>query len=221
MVWRPTDRYRTRLAFSLLCLLPGALLAQQQGQGNLLRPGEFICCNDSDGRRTCGDIIPPQCVARSYKIYNQHGLLVREVGPPLTPEEKARARELARQQRLAEIAAQEQKRKDLALLETYTSLEDIDRMQARAEEDVRKAIGQAQTRVNESRQRRLKFENEAEFYPNRPLPPEVAKGLRDEDAEIKSQNELIEAKQRELTQIREKYAEDRRRYLELSRRPKR
>ena len=148
-------------------------------------------------------------------------MLVREVGPPLTPEEKARARELARQQRLAEIAAQEQKRKDLALLETYTSLEDIDRMQARAEEDVRKAIGQAQTRVNESRQRRLKFENEAEFYPNRPLPPEVAKGLRDEDAEIKSQNELIEAKQRELTQIREKYAEDRRRYLELSRRPKR
>lgn len=221
MAWSAADRpCLTGLFWATICLLPGPGWAEPP-QGNALRPGEFICCHDNDGRRTCGDLLPPQCAGRAYKVYSQHGTVVREVGPPMSPEEKARAREQARLQKQAEIAAQEQKRKDQALLETYTSLEDIDRMQARAEEDVQKAIAEAQTRINAAQQRRLRFANEAEFYPNRPLPPEVAKGLRDEDAEIKSQNELIEAKQRELAQINHKYAEDRRRYIELSRRPRR
>ncbi|WP_026686872.1 hypothetical protein [Azovibrio restrictus] len=206
--------------------LPALLLLLLAGSGALaqtpaVRPGgEFICCTDSAGRRACGDVIPPQCIGRAHKIYNQQGILVREVGPPPTAEEKALAAEQARQEKLAEAAAREQRRKDQALLETYSSLEDIDRMQARVEADVKNAIANAEAKVAESKKRRLKFEQEAEFYPNRSLPIEVSKGLRDEDTEIRTQTELIEAKQKELAQIRVKYAEDRRRYIQLSRRPR-
>ena len=183
--------------------------------------GSFYCCTDATGRRACGDLLPPQCSGLPYRVFNRQGVLIREVGRPLTPEEKAAQAEMARQAKQMEAHAREQRRKDQALLETYSSLEDVDRMQARAETEVTSAINAAETKIAEARKRRKKFENEAEFYPNRPLPPEVAKGLRDEDAEIKAQTELVDAKKRELELIKSKYAEDRRRYIELSRRPRR
>lgn len=202
-----------RLAAGLLMGLALPAIAQDAPPA-----GAFYCCTDSSGRRSCGDLLPPQCTGLPYKVFNRQGVLIREVGRPLTPEEKAAQAELARQAKLQEAEARERRRKDQALLETYTSVEDIDRMQARAESEVIAAMNAAEAKIAEAKKRRKKFENEAEFYPNRPLPPEVAKGLRDEDAEIKAQRELVDAKKRELELIKSKYAEDRRRYIELSRR---
>ncbi len=182
-------------------------------------PGELLCCVDDSGRRTCGDILPSQCVGKAHKVYNGQGILIREVSRPLTLEERAAQKEAERQKQLAEAAAREQQRKDQALLETYPTLQDIDRMQERAEVDVRQAIADAEAKVAEAKQRRRHFENEAEFYKSKTMPPDISKGLRDGDVEIRAQTDLIEAKQRELSQIRVKYAEDRRRYIEISRRP--
>ena len=65
--------------------------------------------------------------------------------------------------------------------------------------------------------RRQRFENEAEFYKKKDLPPDVQKGLKDADFEIQAQENLIEAKKKELDTIKTKYDEDRRRFLEVSR----
>lgn len=206
----------------LLALLLASLAAAGPAVAqNNVAPGAFYCCVDGSGRRVCGDLLPPQCSNLPHKVYNRQGMLMREVGPPLTPQEKAAQAEAAQKEKQQEAQAREQRRKDQALLETYSSLEDVDRMQARAEEDVRNTIRIAETKLAEARKRRKKFENEAEFYPNRALPPDVAKGLRDEENEIKAQTELIEAKTREMELIKTKYAEDRRRYFELTRRPRR
>ena len=217
MALRTTKRPIPLFALLLASL---AVPAYAQSQASTA-PGTFFCCTDTSGRRVCGDLLPPQCNGLSHKVYNQQGMLIREVGPPLTPAEKAAQAEAARREKLMEAHAREQRRKDQALLETYTSLEDVDRMQVRAEADVKTAIANAEERIADSQKRRKKFENEAEFYPNRALPPEVAKGLRDEDAEIKAQTELIDAKKREMELIKAKYSEDRRRYIDLSRRPRR
>lgn len=206
--------------FSLAALLlAGATVSGSVNAQGAIPAGAFYCCTDASGRRACGDLLPAQCTGLAHKIYNRQGMLIREVGPPLTPEEKAAQAEAARREKQLEAMAREQRRKDQALLETYSSLEDVDRMQARAETDVRNAITMAEAKIAEARKRRKKFENEAEFYPNRALPHDVAKGLRDEDMEIKAQTELIDAKKREMELIKAKYAEDRRRYIELSRRP--
>jgi len=184
---------KRRIPLSALLLAGLAVPAYAQPEASTAR-GSFFCCTDASGHRVCGDLLPPQCNGLAYKVYSHQGMLTREVGPPLTPAEKAAQAEAARQEKLKEAQAREQRRKDQALLETYSSLEDLDRMQARAEADVKAAIANAEERIAEARKRRKKFENEAEFYPNRALPPEVAKGLRDEDTEIRTQTELINAK---------------------------
>ena len=91
-------------------------------------------------------------------------------------------------------------------------------MRSRAERDLAAAIRASEEKIGEILKQRKRFEDEAEFYRNRPLPVEVVKGLRDADNEIKSQESVIESKKKDQEAIRLKYDEDLRRFLELSQR---
>jgi hypothetical protein len=178
----------------------------------------LYCCIDAGGRQVCGDILPQACYGREYREVGASGRTVRTVEAPLSAEQRARrAAEDARRQADA-AALREQQRQDQALLDTYGSEKDIEMMRARAEDEVQKSIFAAQNRIGELRVKRKNFENEAEFYKKKALPAEVQKGLRDTDSEIKAQEALIAARQREIEAIRAKYDDDKRRYLDLSRR---
>ena len=112
--------------------------------------------------------------------------------------------------------AKELRRKDQALLDTYATPQDIDLAQGKAESDVNLAIRGAEDRISAARKQRKKFEEEAEFYKKKTLPPDVAKGLRDADHEIKTQQELLDVKKGDAATIKAKYDADRKRYSELT-----
>lgn len=175
----------------------------------------IFCCNDERGKQVCGDILPMACVGRAYREINQVGMVVRIVEAPLSPEMKALRAQEERKKQEAEEAEREQRRMDAALMQTYATESDIDLMRQRAEADVYKAIAAANEKIAEAKKRRKKFENEAEFYKKKQVPPEVEKGLKDEDYEIRAQEELIEAKKREFDLIKAKYDEDRRRFRDM------
>ena len=175
--------------------------------------GRFYCC---DGGRVCGDALPEQCRGKAYRILDSSGNLLKEVGPPLTVEQKARAAAEALRKKELEEQAKEQRRKDQALLDTYATPQDIDLAQGKAESDVNLAIRGAEDRIAAARKQRKKFEEEAEFYKKKSLPPEVAKGLRDADHEIKTQQELLDVKKGDAATIKAKYDADRKRYAELT-----
>lgn len=50
------------------------------------------------------------------------------------------------------------------------------------------------------------------------MPADIQKGLSDADFEIKAQESIIEAKTKELEIIRQKYDEDKRNFIDLSKR---
>lgn len=177
----------------------------------------IFCCNDDHGKKVCGDILPPACVGRAYREIGANGVVVREVEAPLTEEQRALRAVEERRRKDAEEAAKEQRRLDQALLQTYGSEADIEMMRKRAEADTHAGIKAAELKIVEAKKRRQKFEDEAEFYKKSTVPPEVEKGLKDADFEIQAQQNLIEAKQKELEIIKAKYDEDKRRYLELKR----
>jgi hypothetical protein len=184
----------------------------------IFRTGASICCVDASDKRACGDVMPPQCSGRALKIYNRQGLLVREVAARMTPEEKARAAEQARLEKQIQDAIRKQRREDQALLLGYTSLEDFDRVQKRKEDELKALITSINAQIIAAKQRRKALDAEAEFYANHPngLPPDLSLRQHNEEAEIKTQNELLAAKQKELAQMRKKSAEERRRYIKLS-----
>jgi hypothetical protein len=175
--------------------------------------GRFFCC---DGGRICGDSMPEQCRGKAYRILDSSGNLLKEVGPPLTAEQKAQAAAEAQRKKELDEQAKEQRRKDQALLDTYATPQDIDLAQSKAEADVNVAIKGAEERIAAARKQRKKFEEEAEFYKKKALPPEVAKGMRDADHEIKTQQELLDVKKGDAATIKAKYDADRKRYAELT-----
>ncbi len=177
----------------------------------------IFCCQDERGKKVCGDILPAACVGRAYREIGRGGVVMREVDAPLTAEQRALKAAEERRRQEAEEAAKEQRRLDAALLQTYGSEADIDLLRERAEADTVASIKAAEAKIVEARKRRKKFEDEAEFYKKKTLPPEVAKGLKDVDAEILAQQAMIEAKEKEREAIRAKYEDDKRRYQELRR----
>lgn len=185
--------------------------------GSASAAGEFYCCQDSaSGRRVCADSVPEACRGHSYKVLDKGGNVVKEVGPPLTPEQKTQQAEENRRKKLLEEAAREQRRRDQALLDTYATQEDIDLSQRKAEKDVAIAIENAQQQIDSLQKKRQKFADEAEFYKKKTLPYNLANDLRTVDHEIKLQQELLDVKQREYGIIKAKYDADRKRYLELT-----
>ena len=178
--------------------------------------GSMFCCLDASGKQECGDILPQACYGRAYRELGESGRTLRNVEAPLTAAQRAQ-RAVEEEQRKVEAAAlKEQQRKDQALLNTYGSEKDIETMRLRAQDDVQKSIKNSEDQIAGIRLRRKKFEDEAEFYKKKQPPPEIQKGLRDTDLEIKSQESVIEAKKKELDNIRVKFDEDRRRFLELT-----
>ena len=178
--------------------------------------GEFYCCQDpSTGHRICADILPEACRGRGYRLLDRGANLLKEVGPPLTPEQKAAEVEVERQRKLAGEQAREQRRRDQALLDTYATLEDIDITQRKVEADIGVQIRSTQELLEKARQRRQKLDNETEFYKKRPIPSELVRNLRTNDQEIATQQEILAGKQRELEAVRSRYDTERKRYLEL------
>jgi len=186
--------------------------------GSAAAAGSLYCCIDAGGKQVCGDLLPPACYGRAYRELGDSGRTVRVVEAPLSPEQRAQRAAEEAQHKADEAIAREKQRKDQALLNTYGSEKDIEFMRARANDDVHKSIRAAEAKIAELRIQRKSFENEAEFYKKKQLPPEVQKGLRDTDYEIKAQELLIESKKQELDLIRVKYDEDRRRYQDILRR---
>jgi len=195
-------------AAGLAVLLAAMALPATAQQGNKL-----YCC---DGGRICADSLPAQCRGKAFRILDEKGNVIKEVGPPLTPEQKAQLVLEEKQRKEAEEKLKEQRRKDQALLDTYATPQDIDLAQGKAESDVNLAIRGAEERIAAARKQRKKFEEEAEFYKKQALPAEVAKGLRDADHEIKTQQELLDVKKGDAATIKAKYDADRKRYAELT-----
>ena len=177
--------------------------------------GSVFCCVDN-GHQVCGDVLPMQCFGKSYREMSPQGTVRRIVEAPLTPEQLARrdAEERARRTELARQRAE--LRRNQSLLETYSSVADIEARRDRAVEGVDQDLKRAEARHTQLQKKRESLSREAEFYQKRPMPIPLAAALRESDSELAAQASVIEAKKREIDAIRSRYEQDRLRYIKLT-----
>lgn len=174
------------------------------------------CCKDEDGRRVCGDTVPPQCRTKAYQELNAQGV-ARQVEAPLTTEQRAqRDAELARKKEEERLAAEEARR-GRALLASYPSEKDIDAKRDRMLAEVEKGREEVQARRNEALKRKAKLDAEAEFYLKKPMPDDLKSRIRENQLELSTQQTALEAKKQEMESIRARFEDDKRRYLNLTR----
>lgn len=204
MVWRVS--LTGGLAFGLALLAQGATAAGTT---------TITCCEDGNGRRICADVLPPACYGREYREISRQGNVTRVVPAPMSAEERARVEQEEKARKAFEERAKEERRRDAALLQTYSSLDDLEAQRTRALTDLERDVELARQREAEIKQRREKLDQEAEFYAKKPKPPELAKALRENDSEQAAQRSVIDSKQRDIESVKARYDGDRRRYTEL------
>ncbi|HEX6828102.1 MAG TPA: hypothetical protein VF104_03885, partial [Burkholderiales bacterium] len=136
--------------------------------------------------------------------------------PPTEEERKARADDAARQAD-DEKKQKEQARKDKALLDTYTTENEIDLARERNLQAVEATIQSVDVRLKAARDRNSQFARQADGLAKqgKPLPD----GLKDDVAESQKEVERLqqesEIKTRERDAIRARYDADKKRYREL------
>lgn len=176
----------------------------------------IFCCDDAAGRKVCGDFLPAACQGRAYEERDNRGFVSKMVEAPLTAEQQARRdAELAKKEEQKKKAAEE-RRRTLALLSTYSSEKDINTARDRALAEVDKNMKEASKRLEEANKKKRKLDSDKEFYKGKALPAQVKAQIVDNEKEIKAQQAAVEAKLKEMEDVRARFAEEKKRYLELT-----
>ena len=194
------------LCSTLLAVAPAA--AQQR----------MYKCVDARGKVYYTQVPPPECLGRDTQELDKSGTPMRKSQTPaaLTPEQQ-KAREAGLKKKLEqEERSKEERRKNTALLNTYSSEKDIDDARARALKEAELAIAETEKRIAGAQKRKKELESEKEFYVKKPMPLRLKQDIANNEIEIKNQTELLDAKKKEISIINAKYDSDKRRYVELT-----
>jgi hypothetical protein len=176
-----------------------------------------FCCTDKTGHRVCGDTMPEQCSDRAVKEFD--GTKIRTLDAPLTAEQRAQRDADAARKKEQERLASDQRRRDNALLNTYSSEKDIDAMRDRALANLQEANKQAQEKYDAALKRKKALEKEVAFYTNKPVPANLKAQIKENETELAAQQTAVEERKKEAEAVRTRFEDDRKRYRELTHSP--
>jgi hypothetical protein len=193
--------------FLLICAAP--VLAQQANQ-------RMYKCVDARGKVYYTQVPPRECLGRDTQELNKSGMVINKTDRSPSAAE-AQAKEADKKKKAEEAEkAKEARRKELALLNTYSSEKDIEEQRARALKEAEDAIAATQNSIAGAQKRQKELDGEKEFYVKKPMPPKLKQEMGNVEMEIKNQTALLEAKKAEIAKINAKYDEDKKRYVELT-----
>ena len=170
---------------------------------------------DEHGVTHYGDSIPLEYRDRANIEMNKRGVILKKNDPALTVEErKAKEAELAKQRK----QATEQKRKDTILMNTYSSVEEIDLARDRNLQQIELIIKNIQEQKKAVQADLDARRDLAEAYSqvNKPVPEGL---LQDVEALEKNKQDLetaIAQKRKAADEIRARFEQDKKRYIELT-----
>jgi Domain of unknown function (DUF4124) len=181
-------------------------------------------CTGTDGKRYYGSTIPMQCVGRVVEQLNAQGLVVRRIDPDGEEKEREAKAAAAAKAKDEEAATREESRRNRALLATYTSERDIEDARARALADHRSAVQDVEAKIDALKKRRAGYDKELEFYQDKKggakPPAKLVDDINAVELDLKAQQDLLMAKKKDVEVINARYDQDKKRYIQLTRRPK-
>ena len=186
--------------------------------------GAAYKCVDEKGKTHVGDTPPDQCANVVMYEVTRSGSVIRKIEPSLTAEQvKARA-EAEEKKKEADKLAGEAKRKDLALLATFSSEGEFDVVRDRTIEPIRGRIKSAQERIVAIDKRTKEIDEEMEFYKagkkasstkKAEAPPNLVAELERLKAEKQGLVRGIASHEREIKDLQAKFDVDKKRWVAL------
>ena len=186
--------------------------------------GAAYKCIDEKGKTHIGDTPPAGCANVLMHEVSRSGQILRSIEPTMTPEQMKAKEEAAARKLEADKAAAEQKRKDMALLQTFSSDKEFDVVRDRNIEPLRGRIKTGQDRLKAADKRLAELEDELEFYKagksgkgaKSKEPPKI---ILEEQERLKAEKaniaKSIAASEREIEETRAKFDTDKKRWVAL------
>ena len=213
---RRSAAFVCRLAFGATLLLAGAAAWAQQGQG-AGNAGSIYSCVDGNGRTITSDRPIATCLDREQRELNPSGTTRRRVEPNYTAKEQEQREARQREAEQAALRAQEERRRERALLVRYPNAATHDRERTEALAQVDAVITAARKRLSELAEERRKIDGEMEFYKKDPskAPASLRRQLDDNDQSVAVQNRFIGEQDAEKRRVNARFDEERARLVQL------
>jgi hypothetical protein len=180
-------------------------------------------CVDAKGVTHVGDTPPDACANVVMYETRSNGSVARTIEPTPTPEQVKTKQEEAERRKEADRAAAEQKRKDLALLNTYSSEHEIDVTRDRNLEPLSGRIANNRERIKQIDKHIVELEDEMEFYKagksktakTREPPFVLVQQLKRAREERESLDKSIASTEREMEAMKARFESDKKRWHDL------
>lgn len=172
---------------------------------------------DDQGVTHYGETIPPQYADKDRSELNQKGRVIRK-DEVLSPEERRLKEEEDARKRAEKEAALESRRRDKALINTYSSPAEIDLARARNLQQIDARVNGVGAQLKIVSDRMLGLQKEAEGYQQsgKKLPKSLQEDMDETRARLdKLQRDLDKAKA-DKAAMEARYDEDKARYKELT-----
>lgn len=172
---------------------------------------------DDNGVTHYGETIPPEYANKDRSELNKSGRVVKKQ-EVLTPEE-LRAKEAADAQKRSDAeAALEQKRRDKALVNTYSNTKEIDLARSRNLQQVDGRIGSANAQLKMANDNLLGLQKEADARTKsgKPVPPSLKEDIQESQVRLTKLQQDLEKSKAEKAALEARYDADKARYKELT-----
>lgn len=212
-------RRNGQLAAALAVALAVALSAFSGTAPAQEKKGRMVCWKDKSGKVVgCGDSVPPEYQNSATREIDRTGVTR---GTTESAEEAAKRR--AQEQEAAKVKAEEgkrlaeQKRQDSALMNTYSSEKEIDQKRDRDLQQADIQLGQIKTSLKNSTDRynEVKTRSDAAAKDKKGMSDALKEELSKATSERQRFEQMVTAKEKEKEEITKRYAEQKKRYIEL------
>jgi chromosome segregation ATPase len=209
-------RRNAAIAALLVTALAAAPAAAQQTKGG----GKIVCWKDKSGKVVgCGDSIPPEYQQNASREFDKRGM-VRGTTVSAAEEAKRKEQEQEQAQKKAEEARRlaEQKRQDQALINTYANEKEIDQRRDRDLQQTDAQISQLQVQLRNATERHnaVRGRHDGAAKSGKPVPEALKDELARTAADKQRAEQNLADKTREKETISARYADQKKRYLELT-----
>jgi hypothetical protein len=174
-------------------------------------------CVGKDGKKYYGQNVPMECLGQPVEQLNAQGMVMKRFDAQASAAQRAAKEAEAEERKKRETASKEEGRRNRALLATYTSDKDIEQARGRALKENEAAIKDIETRIAALKQRQDELRKELDFYQGKNKPPaKLAQDIKNAEFDLKTQEELMANKKKEVELINARYNDDKKRYNELT-----
>lgn len=176
---------------------------------------------DENGTTHYGETIPPEYADKDRAELNKAGRVVKKQDV-LTPEERRAARNAKEQEEANQLAeekaAVEKKRRDKALVDTYSSSDEIDLARKRNLQQIELRIKGINSNLQIVSDNLLGFQKEAEAITkaNKAIPKDLQDDLLEAQTRVDKLQKDLDKSQAEKAAMDARYDADRARYKELT-----